>query len=106
MQNVTNICPPAQGDMEQPLPGGGAPSLPSGAPAAEMDTGTKPGIPQCLYTISQAKPLVSPLLVIVNPTRGTVKSMKSNPTALSFSFFVVGSREQRTTQFSPCRAEL
>ncbi|NXR50471.1 CCD40 protein, partial [Hippolais icterina] len=33
--------PPEQGDMEQPLPGGRAPSLPSGAPAAQPDT--KPG---------------------------------------------------------------
>lgn len=51
-------CPPEQGGMEQAVPGGGAPPLPSGAPAAE------PGIPQCLCnrtaleTISQAQPLV------------------------------------------------
>ncbi|NXQ64484.1 CCD40 protein, partial [Anthoscopus minutus] len=35
--------PPEQGAMEQPLPGGGAPPLPSGAPEAEPDTGTEPG---------------------------------------------------------------
>nr|XP_014129654.2 coiled-coil domain-containing protein 40 isoform X2 [Zonotrichia albicollis] len=35
MQNVTNLCPPAQDDMEQPGPGGGASPPPSGAPAAE-----------------------------------------------------------------------
>ncbi|NXR59793.1 CCD40 protein, partial [Rhadina sibilatrix] len=35
--------PPDQGDMEQPLPGGGGPPLSSGAPAAEPDTGTQPG---------------------------------------------------------------
>ncbi|XP_039937741.1 coiled-coil domain-containing protein 40 [Hirundo rustica] len=37
------MAEPPRGDMEQPLPGGAAPSLPSGAPAAEPGTGTKPG---------------------------------------------------------------
>ncbi|NWV11178.1 CCD40 protein, partial [Ptilonorhynchus violaceus] len=36
-------CPPEQGDMEQPVPGRAAPSLPSGVPAAEPDICTKPG---------------------------------------------------------------
>ncbi|KAF2973998.1 hypothetical protein EK904_014391 [Melospiza melodia maxima] len=39
MQNVTNLCPPAQDDMEQPGPGGGASPPPSGAPAAEPGSG-------------------------------------------------------------------
>ncbi|NXS37954.1 CCD40 protein, partial [Pomatostomus ruficeps] len=36
-------CPPEQGAMEQPVPGRGAPSLPSGAPTAEPDTCPEPG---------------------------------------------------------------
>ncbi|XP_057895008.1 coiled-coil domain-containing protein 40 isoform X1 [Melospiza georgiana] len=39
MQNVTSLCPPAQDDMEQPGPGGGASPPPSGAPAAEPGSG-------------------------------------------------------------------
>ncbi|NXO19224.1 CCD40 protein, partial [Oriolus oriolus] len=38
-----DTCPPEQGGMEQAGPGGRAPPLPSGAPAAEPDTSTKPG---------------------------------------------------------------
>ncbi|XP_014742925.1 PREDICTED: coiled-coil domain-containing protein 40 [Sturnus vulgaris] len=37
------MAEPLRGDMEQPLRGGGVPPFPSGAPAAEQDTGTKPG---------------------------------------------------------------
>lgn len=85
MQNVTNVCPPEQGDMEQPLAGGGVPPLPSGAPAAEQDT--NPGIPSA-FAMS-LKLWFSPFLVIVNPTRGTVLWNLILLLYL-FPFFVVG----------------
>lgn len=68
MQNVTNVCPPEQGDMEQPLPDGGVPPLPPEAPAAEQDT--KPGIPSAFAMSLKLR--FSPFLVFVNPTRGTM----------------------------------
>ncbi|XP_015501009.1 coiled-coil domain-containing protein 40 [Parus major] len=37
------MAEPPRGEMEQALADGGAPSLPSGAPAAELDTDTRPG---------------------------------------------------------------
>lgn len=85
MQNVTNVCPPEQGDMEQPLPDGGVPPLPSEAPAAEQDT--KPGIPSAFAMSLKLR--FSPFLVFVNPTRGT---MLWNLILLLYLFpsFVVG----------------